>query len=117
MTINAAKTKTMLYTYRVGLRLNGVFVKGQELEAVNTYKYLGILLDEDLSFKKEFNKTISRINHKIWMLGHFRSCLDDPTSITLLKTMLLPYMDNSNLFSQASHFMIKKGCKFSRILP
>ena len=48
LTINPTKTKTMLYTYRVGLTLNGVMVKGQELDDVDNYKYLGILMDNDL---------------------------------------------------------------------
>ena len=65
---------------------------------VDSYKYLGITLETALTFKKELNKVISRVNHKIWILGHFRTCFDDKTSVIILKAMLLPYIDNSIWF-------------------
>ena len=68
------------------------------MEFFEFYKYLGIPLEGNLSFKRELNKVISRVNHKIWILGHFRSCFDDNTAIVILKAMLLPYIDSSILF-------------------
>ena len=64
----------MLYAYDGNLALGGLMVKGKELECVGAYTYLGITLDSNTSFKKELNKTISKVNHKMWMLSHFRSC-------------------------------------------
>ena len=76
LTINADKTKLMLYTYENDLNLEPVQVHGKPLELVKNYKYLGINLDRTLSFKKELNIAISRINHKIWMLNHFTIFLE-----------------------------------------
>ena len=80
----------MLYTYEENKVLGNLEVKGNPLELVDYYKYLGITLESSLAFKKELNKVISRVNHKIWILGHFRSCFDEHTAIIILKTMLLP---------------------------
>ena len=81
LTINASKNKTMLYTYKLVSKLYGIKVKGQQLESVDSYTYLGVLLDGSFHLKKNLIKTVSRINHKIWMLSHFRSCLDDQASV------------------------------------
>ena len=54
------------------------------------------------------NKVISRVNHKIWILGHFRSCFDDDISVIILKSMLLPYIDSSILFLSGIAFTEQK---------
>ena len=49
LTINASKTKSMLYTYEENKVLGNLEVKGKQLE-VDFYKYLGVTLESDLTF-------------------------------------------------------------------
>ena len=62
----------MLYTYEQNVKLLPIFVKGTELEEVVRYKYLGVFMDSNMSFKSQLSKTVSSINHKIWLLKHFK---------------------------------------------
>ena len=61
-----------------------------------------------MSFKRELNKVISRVNHKIWILGHFRSCANDATAVIILKAMLLPYINSSILFFSGINLIDQK---------
>ena len=108
LTINATKTKSMLYTYNDNVVLGDLKVKGKVLEEVKSYKYLGITLDSSLTFKNELGMAIKKINHKIWMLSHFRNCMDVKTAVNILKTMILPYIDSSNLFFSALSIIDQK---------
>ena len=68
------------------------------LEEVMNYKYLGVIMDSDMSFKSQLAKTVSSINHKIWLMKRFREYMSESTSILILKTMLLPYIDYNSVF-------------------
>ena len=72
LTINAKKTKSMLYTYQQNVKLSPLSVKGVELEEVDKYKYLEIIMDNNMSFKSQLSKTICSVNQKIWLLRYFR---------------------------------------------
>ena len=98
LTINAKKTKVMLYTYSEDEVMKDIIVKGVVLECVDNYKYLGIILDSDMSYKSQLQKTISQMNSKIWMLKHYRNNMNVSTALIVLKAMIIPYIDNSTLF-------------------
>ena len=51
---------------------------------------------------------VRKINHKIWMLSHFRSCMDVSTAFKIMKTMIVPYIDSSNLFFSALSYVDQK---------
>ena len=67
------------------------------MEQVEKYKYLGIILDTDMSYKSQLSKTVSQLNSKIWILKHFRNYMDVKTSLIIMKAMVLPYLDNASL--------------------
>ena len=88
----------MVYTYLQEIVLNPIVVKNVNLEQVEKYKYLGIILDSNMSYNSQFNKTVSSLNGKIWMLKHFRNFINEKTALIVMKAMILPYMDNSTIF-------------------
>ena len=68
LVLNAEKTKNMLFSNGKQLpshlpRLSTVY--GVEIEMVTSYKYLGILIDENLSFKLHINKLVSKLKLKL----------------------------------------------------
>ena len=66
-------------------------------------------MDNNMGFKSQLSKTVSSVNQKIWLLRHFRNHMNKTTAKLLLKTMLLPYIDNSSVFlSGISYFEQKK---------
>ena len=51
-----------------------------------------------MSFKSQLSKSISSINHKIWLLKNFREHMDVNTATLILKAMLLPFIDYNSVF-------------------
>ena len=63
-------------------------INDPKLEFVSQYKYLGVILDSNLTFTKHLNNVI-RIN----LLAKVRRYLDNQASLIIYKTMILPYFD------------------------
>ena len=61
-------------------------------------KYLGIQLDHNLKFNCQFNETYKLASDKLFMLRRLRSTITEYTALTIVKTMILPYLDMGNLF-------------------
>ena len=62
----------MLHTYETDVKLPPMYVKHTELEKVDKYNHLGVIMENNLSFKAQLSKTICSVNYKIWLLRHFR---------------------------------------------
>ena len=68
------------------------------IEYVNVYKYLGMQLDPKLSFRSQYNETYKLASYKRLMLKNVRPVITEFTALTIVETMLLPYLDMGNLF-------------------
>lgn len=68
------------------------------LEQVCTYKYLGVLVDDALSFKMHVMNVIKNVSHKVYMLGKIRPKLTETAAIMVYKSMILPLFDIGNVF-------------------
>ena len=68
LVINADKLKAMLFSNAKQLPpllLSLSTVQGVEIETVRCYKYLSILIDENISFKRHINKYVSKLKLKL----------------------------------------------------
>lgn len=96
LTINVNKTKTMVFGMRGVLSKLGnknYLINGIEVENVDKFKYLGIILDPTLNFCKHLDKTIATVAHKVWELGTIRKYSTIQMSLTTYKSTILPYFD------------------------
>ena len=69
-----------------------------QIEFVSTYKYLGIHLDSKMSFHHQFKQTYKLASYKLLLLKRIRPVINEFTALTIVKSMLLPYLDLGNLF-------------------
>ena len=72
------------------------------LEVVNSYKYLGIILDTHLTYKPHIKSIISKVTHKLSVLTKIRKYIDIHTSLTLYKSMILPHFDYGDMVYAAT---------------
>ena len=88
LTLNVEKTKYMVFGRKNMLQhkpdLN-ITIDGKKLERVSVMKYLGMFVDEHLSFSEHIT-TVCKKSHKA------SEFLDGKTSLILYKSLVLPYM-------------------------
>ena len=68
------------------------------IELINSYKYLGIHLDSKMSFHHQFKETYRLASYKLLLLKRVRPEITEFTALTIVKSMLLPYLDMGNMF-------------------
>ena len=102
LTLNLDKCKLMYmnnYWVSTPQPLINVCVDNVSLEVVNEFKYLGIVIDKNISFKSHASKTIRDTWSKLSLFGRIRYCLPDETALNLFKSMILPILEFGNIFS------------------
>ena len=90
----------MLFGSRVILkntRCTKLKISNVNIDFVHKYKYLGVILDPHLTFNKHLNNIIKITAHKINLLAKVRQYLTDTASITIYKTMILPYFNYGDI--------------------
>ena len=112
LVLNADKSKTMFF-------LNGkqlpshlprlLTVQGIEIELVRSYKYLGILIDDNLSFKSHIDKLVSKLKLKLGFFFRNKSCFSFQVRKHLITATFLPLLDYGDLlFMNAPDQYLKK---------
>ena len=97
--INLLKTNYMIfcprqrkYTQSVSLILNGI-----ELQRVSNTKFLGIKIDQNLSWKSHINDVASKISRNIGIINRLKNFLPSHILLTLYNCFVLPYLTYSIL--------------------
>ena len=100
LSMNASKTKSMYFSPMPPDDIDSIQIRllDNTIEYVNVYKYLGIQLDSKLSFKTQFNETYKLASYKLLLLKRVRPVITEFTALTVVKTMLPPYLDMGNFF-------------------
>ena len=94
--LNVSKTKIVLVgTHQ---RLNAVesfsvAADKTSLERVDTFKYLGVTMDETLSRKEHVSLLGKKVSFRLALLRRARKVLPKSTCITLYNTIVLPLFD------------------------
>ena len=89
---------------------------------METFKYLGVVLDQNLNFSSHIEYLTSKTLGKIGLLGKVRYFVDFETSLTLYKTLILPlydYCDYSyHCLSQRDSYTLQKlkNCSLRQVL-
>lgn len=104
LTVNAGKSKVMLILPKKcnNVVLPSLMLDEQRLEYVSSYKYLGICLDNSLSFKQHVKLIIRNVSHKIYILAKIRDKLTEKAAADVLKVMILPLFDYGDIIYLAT---------------
>ena len=87
---NVAKTKLMLFTPRPIDELPDVFFSGVKLEWVTSIKYLGIIIDNKLSFTPQSTQVYHRLSKMQGIFYSLSSLVPQSTLITLYYSLVYP---------------------------
>ena len=94
MYLNASKTKLMLIksTNRYDMH-RPMLAEGNCIQTVNTFNYLGVILDTQLTFTPYYNMVKRRMENKIFVLSKIRKYIDNKTALLVYKQAVLPLVE------------------------
>ena len=74
LSLNVGKTKEMLFDFRSSSTSpDPLFIEGQEVKRVDSYTYLGTIIDSKLSFSENTDNIYCRAQSRLYMLRKLRS--------------------------------------------
>ena len=91
-------------------------IDGKELTRVAEYKYLGVILDESLSWTAHVNYLISKVSNRIGILGHTRRSISMHTAGIIYRSYTVftnggHAGKNWCLVMKARRWRVNKNCK------
>ena len=102
ISLNVAKTKVMSFMSDHKRKTNKesfkLYMKGVEVEHVNTYRYLGIQIDCRLNGDAQYAKTMQTLGLKLRTFSKIRRFLTVRAALTVYKSTILPILDYCDLF-------------------
>ena len=96
LNLNIQKSKWMLVGAHKRHRDNENImfnVSGTQLEKVTEYKYLGLWIDDNLTFHEQRNKIINNVQSKLTLFSKIRSFLTVKAAETVYKSLFLPIIE------------------------
>ena len=108
LTINSKKTKYCIYGMRSNIKksktINTVLsLNNNILDRVCSYKYLGFILDDHLTFNKHISELCKLVSHKLYLVAKIRRYITTEACINVFKTMILSLLEYGDvIFSGTS---------------
>ena len=96
LTINESKTKIMVFSSlkkKKMLDKPRIYLNGNILKVVPTYKYLGVTLDEELSLESHVRTLINNTRFKSILLYKLKDCMSDKSLLRIYISHVLSAID------------------------
>ena len=75
---------------------------GLKLENVHNYNYLGVIVDDKLSFTDFTDNKYNKVNMRLYHLKRLRPYINNEIANRIYKQTILPLMDYSDLMIESS---------------
>jgi hypothetical protein len=115
LVLNTSKTKVMWFG-KNALLPTGVITtsEGLELEVVTSYKYLGVWLDNTLSFSQHISNLQAKVTSRLGFLYCNHSSFTPAAKLTLIQMTILPMLDYGDIIYRSAS---KGALEFFTIRP
>lgn len=92
--LNVSKTKVMVITNRTIDRSNvDIFMNGTRLDIESEMKYLGIIIDDKLTFGRNISYVCKKVGQRVNVLNRLRNELDVGQKLTLYRSIIEPHFN------------------------
>ena len=105
-TINASKTKTMLFGTRRFTKKQDYLllqIENNILDKELSFKYLGVILDGELKFNLHAAVVYKIASYKMNVLRRIRPYINEPTALQIYKAKIQPYIDYGDIFYMSAN--------------
>ena len=97
LTVNTERTGLMwTYSNRNPPDLEPPTIALKTRKTVKSYNYLGVIIDVELSWKKQAAKVVNLMKIRLAQLRQIRPSLDNDLALEIYNIMVLPIMDYSD---------------------
>jgi hypothetical protein len=94
LSLNSSKTKAMLFhTVRKNVTFPNISINGTPIEFVESFDYLGIIIDKNLSWKAHISKISVKLSKTIGIMCKMKNILSKDILLTLYHSLFLPYLN------------------------
>ena len=104
LSINLNKTKHMVIGKDCNndLAIPSIKLNGMKIENVHNYNYLGVIIDDKLSFDDMVDAKYNKINVRIHQLGKLRKYINSEIAQVIYKQMILPLFDYADFMVESA---------------
>lgn len=106
LTLNVSKTKCMLFGTPGMLKSTRSLALqhgGEVIEQVSDFKYLGVVMDSELTFSAHIAGLARKINSRLGVLGRVRKFLPQDLRVMLYNALVLPHFDYASIVWSNTH--------------
>ena len=97
--INPNKTKYIIFSnQKITQTLSQLTVDDTNINQVSQFTYLGVTLDQHLTFKNHAQQTINKVSAKVYQLKKMRKLLSNKAALLIYKNMILPILEYGDIF-------------------
>ena len=93
LSLNLRKTKYMLFSRTIDTLPVDIVFEDYRLERVSSIKFLGVTVDNKLSWKSHVENICKKISRNVGVIYRLKSCLPIKTLLMLYSSLILPYMN------------------------
>ena len=68
----------------------GVMLNGEILDVVHKYNYLGVIIDDDLTFNSFLNEKYNKVNYRVYLLSRLRKLITSKIACLIYKQTIFP---------------------------
>ncbi len=116
LSLNIGKTKCMFIGTGSKLskaKFQDIKCKGEVIGMIESFKYLGVILDNTLRFDKHTSYIKKKVFLKMKMLGLIRSFISESLALQLYKSLIMPHIDYDDVIYDAAN---KKDCQTLQVI-
>ena len=97
LSINVKKNILVFHPHTSNVEIN-ISIMGSIVRYVSSYLYLGVDIDNLLSFKQFYTNTFKKISYKVYLLRRIRYMIAIKAALDITKTMFCSIIDYGNIF-------------------
>ena len=94
LTINTSKTEMLFFSNRPNVTLSNelITLKDEYVSFVNHARFLGVIIDDKMNFKKHINLVVDKLSKHAGILYKIKGQLTNSARITYYNSFILPYL-------------------------
>ena len=115
--MNVKKAKELVIDFRIKKNpVSPLVIKGQEIEQVQTYKYLGVIIDDKLNWQRHSSAVCNQLNRRMFFLRKLRSFKVDTTILSLFYRSTTQIILSFCIATWGGNIRYKDKCTLNRII-